>query len=115
MVVIISDFFDDLPAITRGLDQLRFRQHEVLAFQVWDPWERHLPLDGNICFTDLESREEITTHADGVREKYMAAIDEWRGEVSRLCLNRGVDLIETTTDDPLDQALVDYLVRRAKV
>jgi uncharacterized protein (DUF58 family) len=115
MVVLISDFFDELPAITRGLDQLRYRQHEVLAFQIWDPWERDLPLDGNICFTDLESREEITTHAEGVREKYLAAISEWRGDVSRACLNRGVDHIESTTDDPLDQALIDYLVRRAKV
>ena len=115
MVVIISDFFDDMDAITRGLDQLRYRQHEVLAFQIWDPWERDLPLDGNICFSDLETREEITTHAEGVREKYLVAINNWRAELSRACLNRGVDHIESTTDDPLDQALVDYLVRRAKV
>ena len=115
MVVLISDFFDDLPAITRGLDQLRYRQHEVLAFQIWDLWERHLPLDGNICFNDLETREEITTHAEGVREKYLAAIDSWRTELDRACLNRGVDRIEVTTDDPLDQALLDYLVKRTKV
>src|SRR5262245_48737504 len=51
MVVVISDFFDELPAITRGLDQLRFRRHEVLAFQIWDPWERSLPLQGNIRFS----------------------------------------------------------------
>ncbi len=115
MVVIISDFFDEMPAITRGFDQLRYRRHEVLAFQVWDPWERHLPLDGNICFSDLETREEITTHADGVRERYLKAIDGWRTELARECLNRGVDRVETTTADPLDQALVDYLVHRAKV
>ncbi len=114
MVVIISDLFDDIDAITRGLDQLRFRQHEVLAFQIWDPWERDLPLDGNICFSDLETREEITTHAEGVREKYLAAIEAWRTDLSKACLNRGVDRVEVTTDDPLDQALLDYLVRRSK-
>lgn len=115
MVAIISDFFDEMPALVRGFDQLRYRQHEVLAFQVWDPWERQLPLDGNICFTDLETREEITTHAEGVREKYLAAVNEWREELHRACLNRGIDHIECTTDDPLDGALVDYLVRRSKV
>ncbi len=114
MVAIISDFFDDLPAITRGLDQLRFRQHEVLAFQIWDRWERDLPLDGNICFTDLESREDITTHAEGVREKYLAAINQWRRDLQSSCLNRGIDLVELTTDEPLDQALLDYLVLRTK-
>ncbi len=114
MVAIISDFFDDLPAIKRGLDQLRFRQHEVLAFQVWDRWERDLPLDGNICFTDLESREDITTHAEGVREKYLEAINQWRGDLQRSCLNRGVDRVELVTDEPLDKALLDYLVLRTK-
>lgn len=114
MVAIISDFFDDLPAIKRGLDQLRFRQHEVLAFQVWDRYERDLPLDGNICFTDLESREDLTTHAEGVREKYLQAIQQWRNELQRSCLNRGVDRVEVVTDEPLDQALLDYLVLRTK-
>ena len=115
MVVVLSDFFDDMGAITRGFDQLRYRQHEVLAFQVWDPWERHLPLDGNICFSDMETREEITTHAEGIREKYLVAIDGWRAELARECLNRGIDRIEMTTDDPLDKALLDYLVHRTKV
>jgi uncharacterized protein (DUF58 family) len=114
IVAIISDLFDDLPAITRGLDQLRYRQHEVLAFQVWDRWERDLPLDGNICFTDLETREDLTTHAEGVRESYLRAVNEWRGELQRKCLNRGVDRIELVTDEPLDQALLDYLVHRTK-
>jgi uncharacterized protein (DUF58 family) len=114
MVAIISDFFDDLPAIKRGLDQLRFRQHEVLAFQVWDRWERDLPLDGNICFTDLESREDITTHAEGVREKYLQAVQQWQADLQRSCLNRGVDRVEVVTDEPLDQALLDYLVHRTK-
>jgi uncharacterized protein (DUF58 family) len=114
IVAIISDFFDDLPAVTRGLDQLRYRQHEVLAFQVWDRWERDLPLDGNICFTDLETREDITTHAEGVRENYLKAVNDWRAELQRKCLNRGVDRIELTTDEPLDQALLDYLVHRTK-
>jgi uncharacterized protein (DUF58 family) len=115
LVVLISDFFDDLPAITHGLDQLRFRHHEVVAFQIWDAWERHLPLDGNICFTDLETRGEITTHAEGVREKYLQAVDDWRGQLQQECLNRGVDRVELTTDDRLDQALLDYLVRRSQM
>lgn len=115
MVVVISDFFDDLEAIKRGLDQLRYRQHEVIAFQIWDPWERDLPLDGNICFSDLETREEITTHAEGIRENYLVAINHWRAELQRECLNRGVDHIEMTTDDALDKALLDYLVHRTKL
>jgi uncharacterized protein (DUF58 family) len=114
MVVIISDLFDDMDAIIRGFDQLRYRRHEVLAFQIWDPWERDLPLDGNICFSDLETRGEITTHAEGIREGYLAAVGRWRAELEKECLNRGVDRVEVTTNDPMDQALVDYLVKRSR-
>lgn len=114
MVVIISDLFDDVDEIMKGVEHLRFQNHEVLIFQILDPWERDLPLEGNIRFRDLETGEELTTQAEGVRENYLAAMNEWRDSLEKECRNRSVDRVELTTDDPLDQALLDYLVRRAK-
>jgi uncharacterized protein (DUF58 family) len=114
MVVIISDLFDDVDAIVDGLEHLRYQNHEVLIFHVLDPWERDLPLEGNICFTDLETGEELTTQAEGVREGYQQAVAQWREKLDKECRNRSVDRIELTTDDALGQALLDYLVRRAK-
>ncbi|MBI3866778.1 MAG: DUF58 domain-containing protein [Planctomycetia bacterium] len=114
MVVVISDLFDDLTRIMDGLDHLRFMNHEVLLFHVFDPYERDLPLEGNIRFHDLETGEELMTHAEGVRESYLAAMTQWRGEVERECRNRAIDRIELTTDDPLDEALLDYFVKRSK-
>ena len=114
LVVVISDLFDDLTRIMDGFDHLRFMNHEVLLFHIFDPWERDLPLEGNVRFRDLETGEELTTHADGIRESYLAAIGQWRAEVERECRNRAIDRVELTTDDKLDQALLDYLVRRSK-
>ena len=114
MVVIISDLFDDVDEIMKGIEHLRFQNHEVLIFQILDPWERDLPLEGNIRFRDLETGEELTTQAEGVRENYLAAMNEWRDSLEKECRNRSVDRVELTTDDPLDQALLDYLVKRAK-
>ena len=114
MVVVISDLFDDLTRIMDGFDHLRFMNHEVLLFHIFDPWERDLPLEGNVRFRDLETGEELTTHADGIRESYLAAIGRWRAEVERECRNRSIDRVELTTDDKLDEALLDYLVRRSK-
>jgi uncharacterized protein (DUF58 family) len=114
LVVIISDLFDDLPPIVRGLDHLRFRSHEVLLFHLFDPWERRLPLDGNIRFRDLETGQEITTQAEGIRDEYQQRVAAWCAEIERECLNRGIDRLELTTDEPLDKALLDYLVRRGK-
>lgn len=114
MVVIISDLFDETAALMHGIEHLRFRQHEVLIFHILDPWERDLPLEGNIRFRDLETGEELTTQSEGIREQYRRAVADWRSELETECRNRAVDRVELTPDDPLDQALLDYLVRRAR-
>jgi uncharacterized protein (DUF58 family) len=114
IVVILSDLFDDLDAIMKGIERLRFQKHEVVLFNLWDPWERDLPLEGHCKFHDLETGEILTTQADGVRDSYLAAVQAWRDELEAQCRNRAVDRVELTTDDGLEQALLDYLVRRAK-
>lgn len=115
MVVIISDFFDDMDAVIAAIDNLRFRRHEVVLFHILDPWERDLPTDGTIRFCDMETGEEIVTRTEGIRDEYLQAVQQWRDSIDEECLNRSVDRIELTTADPLDKALVDYLVTRSKL
>ena len=67
---VLSDLFGDLEAIVRGLDHLRYRNHEVIVFHIMDPWERDLSVDGQIRFRDLETGETLTTQAEGIREAY---------------------------------------------
>jgi uncharacterized protein (DUF58 family) len=114
LVVVISDCFDDIPRIMDGLDHLLFLNHEVVLFQVLDPWERDLPLEGNVRFRDLETGETLTTLSEGIRESYRKAVRQWLTELDRECLSRGIDRIEMTTHDPLDKALLDYFVRRSR-
>ena len=70
MVVVLSDLFGDLAAIVGGLDHLRYHNHEVIVFQILDPYERDLSVDGKIRFRDLETGETLTTQAEAVREAY---------------------------------------------
>jgi uncharacterized protein (DUF58 family) len=114
LVAVISDCFDDIPRIMDGLDHLLFLNHEVVLFQVLDPWERDLPLEGNVRFRDLETGEMLTTLSEGIRDGYRKAVRQWLTELDRECLSRGIDRIELTTNDPLDKALLDYFVRRSR-
>jgi uncharacterized protein (DUF58 family) len=114
IVVILSDLFDDLDALMQGIDRIRFSRHEVIVFHLWDPWERDLPLEGHYRFRDLETGEVLLTQAESVRDAYRSAVDEWREALDVECRNRGVDRVELKTNEPLDRALLDYLVRRAK-
>ena len=114
MVVIISDFFGEPSLLMKRLEQLRSRSHEVLLFHIWDRYERDLPVDGHIRFYDLETNESLLTQSETIREAYQKEVNSWRDEIEQGCLKLAIDRIELTTDEPLDQALLDYLVRRSK-
>ncbi len=114
LVVVISDCFDEISRLMDGFDHLLFLNHEVVLFQVLDPWERDLPLEGNVRFRDLETGETLTTLSEGIRDGYRKAVRQWLTELDRACISRGIDRIELTTNDPLDQAVVDYFVRRSR-
>lgn len=114
IVAVISDCFDDLPRLLDGLDHLLFLNHEVVLFQVLDPWERELPLEGNVRFRDLETGETLTTVSESVRDGYREAVQGWLKELDSACLSRGIDRVELTTEDPLDRALLDYFMRRSR-
>lgn len=114
IVVVLSDLFDDMDPVMQGLEGLRFRKHEVILFHVWDEFERRLPLEGHCRFHDLETGETLLTQTDGIRDEYLAEVEKWCGELETQCRNRAVDRVEITTKDPMDQALLDYLVKRAR-
>ena len=114
MVLVFSDLFGDLPSLVGGLDHLRYGNHEVILFHIMDPYERDLSVDGNIRFRDLEDGDALTTHTEGVREAYRKAVDDWRQALEVECRKRAIDRIELTTDDLPDQAILNYLVKRAK-
>ena len=114
IVVILSDLFDDLDELMKAVERLRFRNHEVIVFHLWDPWERYLPLEGHYRFHDIETGEVMTTQVESVRGDYLVEVHRWRDQLETECRNRAIDRVELTTDEPLDQALLDYLVRRSK-
>lgn len=114
IVVLLTDLFGDLPAVVGGLDHLRFGNHEVIVFQIMDPFERDLGVDGSIRFRDLEDGDSLVTQPEGIREAYRRVVDDWRQSLERECRQRAIDRVELTTDDPPDAALLNYLIRRAK-
>lgn len=115
LVVILSDFFDDIEPLTKCLEQLRFRHHEVLLLHVMDPIERWLSIDGHLRFRDLETGSEIVAQSETIRQQYQNRVNAFCEEIEQECLSRGVERIELTTDQPVSEALIGYLVQRARV
>ena len=116
LVVLFSDLMDDPAAILSGLKHFRHRGHEVLVFQILDPREVDLGFARETEFVDLEDpSRRLRLEPAHVRAAYRERFAGWRDELRRACRRQRVDLVELTTDQPFDQALLAYLNKRRRL
>ena len=115
LVIIISDFFDDVSSILSALKHFRYQKNEVIVFQVLDPIERSFAFGKDAIFKDLESGDEITTQPYQIQKSYKVAMEQFITKIKNECLNSNIEynLIETTV--PFDKALFSYIQKRKRL
>lgn len=114
LVVLISDMLADVNELREGLKLLRGRQHDVVVFQVLDPAERDLSIDGPKLFEDLESGLKIYCDPEQARADFVKQMDIHNDRVQQVCEQLGVSLVRTYTDQPLELALSEFLHARRR-
>jgi len=114
LVVLISDLFVDIDALTEALHHFRHRRHEVVVFQVMHEHEIDFPFQDNTLFKGLEIEQELLTEPRALRKAYLEAKDEFVDKVRRCCATAGIDYIPLSTADSLDAALASYLAFRQR-
>jgi len=113
MVIILSDFFDDIEALTKALRHLRHRNHEIILFQVLAPEEIDFPYKHLTQFRDLEHRgERMIVDARRLREEYLRNFRSFCEQLRQRSGKMHVDYHVLRTDQPVDRALGIYLSRR---
>jgi uncharacterized protein (DUF58 family) len=113
LVVILSDFFDDVASIQQGLRHLRYRKHEVMAFQVLDPMEIEFPFEDVTLFKGLEEMGELLTEPQSLRNGYLAELAGFTNELKKMCRGMHIDFTRMNSGQPLDVALSSFLAVRA--
>ena len=113
LIVLVSDFFDDLDNIKKGLRHLRYKKHEVMAFQILDPMEIEFPFEDTTLFKGLEETGELLTEPRALREGYLQQLRLHTEELQRLCRGMHVDFQRMNSGDPLDVVLSGFLATRA--
>ena len=108
VVFLVSDFISE-PGWGRGLSMLT-RRHEVIAVRLFDPLELALPDLGLIVMQDAETGEQILvdTHDRKFRKRFIEAAEARENALRENLSEAGVDCLELCTDDPLDQALLQF-------
>jgi uncharacterized protein (DUF58 family) len=115
LVIIISDFFDDVDKTLRALKHFAHQKNEVIIFQVLDPMERSFGFGKDAIFKDLETNEELTTQPYQIQKAYKEAMQEFINKIKRECLNSNFDYNLLDTSTPFDKALFSYIQKRSRL
>ena len=112
LVVVVSDFLADREPLLKGMEMLRHRKHDVLAFHVMDDDELEFPFGGTTRFEGMEEMPNLVCDPRALRDGYMEALDEYLVEVRRGLTRIGVDYALVRTSDYLDAVLSKFITAR---
>jgi len=112
LIVILSDFFDDLDAIKQGLRHLRYKKHEIMVFQILDPQEIEFPFEDVTMLKGLEELGDLLTEPRALRQGYLDQLARFTEELKKVCRGMNIDFHRFDSGDALDVALSQFLATR---
>jgi uncharacterized protein (DUF58 family) len=113
LIVLLSDFFDDAENIKKGLRHLRYKKHEVMAFQILDPAEIEFPFEETTLFKGMEELGDMLTEPRALRDGYIEQMNAHTVALQKLCRGMLIDFVRMNSGEPLDTALSGFLATRA--
>jgi hypothetical protein len=113
LIVILSDFFDDMDALKQGLRHLRYKKHELMVFQVLDPMEIEFPFEDVTLFKGLEGLGQLLTEPRALRDGYLEQLNSFTDELKKMCRGMHIDFTRMNTGEPLDVSLSSFLATRS--
>jgi len=114
IVIVISDFFDDEDKVLEGIQHLRYGGHEVIVFQVLDPYEREFPFGGLVEFQGMENLPRIKTRPSEIRKTYLREFEAFQTKLRKGCEKNQCHFTAIDTSQPLHEVLTAYLAFRAR-
>ncbi len=115
LIVVISDFLDDLGKIDSSMKKFRFKQNEVISFQILDEQEINFGFSKDAIFRDLESREELLTQPFQIKSSYNELVNQFLTLLKRNLLNHQIDHNLVLTSETFDKALLAFLKKRKRL
>lgn len=113
IVVIVSDFIDNLDKLSLSLGQMNFIGHDVIIFRVEDPLERDFSYGGQTIFVGPENEGKLLCDPRDLRTAYLDEREKHITEVRQICRRSGYELEHMYTDSPLDATLASIIASRA--
>ncbi len=115
VMFLLSDFISE-PGWEKPLAALA-RRHEIIAVRLVDPLEVALPDLGMVVMQDAESGEQmfVDTHDKAFRRRFAQAAADRDAALCDAFARAGVDALELSTAEPIDEALLRFIrLRKAR-
>jgi uncharacterized protein (DUF58 family) len=114
LVVLMSDFYQEIEKIAKILRFFHHRGNDVILFHILDPVELEMPLSQISTVEDMETGEYLSYAPDYSRQTYLDLLKEHVAALRRECQNVYIDYRLLSTEEPLDRAIHQYLSLREK-
>jgi len=114
LVVLISDFYQDIDKIAKTLRFFHFRGNDVILFHILDPAELEMPFSGISTLEDMETQESLPYSPEHSRSEYLNLLEGHIQGLKKECRSIHIDYEMLNTEKALDQALHRYLSVREK-
>lgn len=115
LLIFVTDMYQQNEELFQLLDTLNTLRHEVLVFHIMAKNELELDFKGYTTFEDLETGESIQIDQIVARKTYQEQLQSHLEKVRTEMLERHIFYRMLSTEQPLDQALRDFLNQRKKL
>jgi uncharacterized protein (DUF58 family) len=115
LVIVVSDGFDEIDALTSALRHLRHRHHEVLFFHTLAPEEEEFPFQRAARFRNLERRDhDLRVDPLALRRVYLERFRTFCQTLTERIRGMDADYHRASTAVAVEQTLLDYLASRSR-
>ena len=115
LIILVSDLLDDPKEVIKGLRHFRYKGHEVIIFHILDCNEISFNFNEMINFIDLENNQSIKTDPRYIKSDYKKAFSSFCETYRLECRKNNIDYVKVDTSDSLDNSLIEYLIKRARL
>lgn len=112
LVVLISDFYEDVDQVIDALAHVRGRGNDLIVFHLLDRHEIDFSFTDSTNFIDMETGDKMPVIPEYLRTQYKDLVAEHSKALSKRIGETRADYAMFDTTKPLDKALFAFLLAR---
>lgn len=114
LLVFITDMYQNKDEMYKLLDLLNALRHEIIVLHIMGRNEMELDYAGYTTLEDLETGATIQVDAAKAKQVYTNHLDDHLASIRHELLTRNIYYRLLVMDQPVDEALRDFLYKRSK-